>query len=292
MNTETTVIEQHAPVTATAAHPLQAVGTAIAGFDYLPRSMTEALEIARMLSESTMVPKDYIGKPGNVLVAMQFGHELGLKPLQAMQSLAVINGKPGLYGDAGKALLLSRGCRIVERDIAGIKEAGYVAECTIHRPGYPPLTRTFAKENAVTAKLWGKEGPWTNYPERQLAWRAFWFAARDAATDILRGIPAAEELRDIEIDITAIAAVERPRPQPKAADPAPVDTDTGEMHQRTAPQKNGDGDVLAPDSMKRLIERKCSDGGAAIDSMLKAHNATLDTLTVAQGNAILSSLRK
>ena len=261
-----------------------------AGFDYQPRTMMEALELARYLSESTMVPKDYIGKPGNVLVAMQFGHELGLKPLQAMQSLAVINGKPGLYGDAGKALLLARGCRIIESDIASVKAAGMVATCTIVRPGHPDVTRTFSKENAEKAKLWGKEGPWTNYPERQLAWRAFWFAARDAAPDILRGLPAAEELRDVEIDITP--QPERQRPQPKQA-PEPagnvIDADTGEVH---APATNGHGDTLAPASMKRLIETKCKDAGASIESMLKAHNATMDTLTVPQGNAILGSLRK
>lgn len=292
--------------TAVAQEPTTAVDVARvapmlpATFDYTPRSLSEAMEYAKALSESTMVPKDYIGKPGNVLVAMQFGHELGLKPLQAMQSLAVINGKPGLYGDAGKALLLSRGCRIVERDIAAIKDAGMVGECTIHRPGYPNVTRTFSQANAEKAKLWGKEGPWTSYPERQLAWRAFWFAARDAAPDILRGIPAAEELRDIEIDVTP--PPERAKPQPKNADtvkpdPKPtgnvIDHETGEVDpSHSAPQKNGNGDTLAPASMKRLIETKCGEGGASLESMLKAHNATLQTLTVAQGNAILGSLRK
>lgn len=290
---EATVSTPVAPTTITPLTPhmpAPMVPAPVTGFDYQPRTMSEALELARYLSESTMVPKDYIGKPGNVLVAMQFGHELGLKPLQAMQSLAVINGKPGLYGDAGKALLLARGCRIVERDIAAIREHGMEAECTIYRAGYPDVTRTFSQANAEKAKLWGKEGPWSNYPERQLAWRAFWFAARDAAPDILRGLPAAEEIRDIEIDITPPA--ERPRPQPKAppATGSTIDHGTGEVLQ--TPTKNGNGDVLAPASMKRLIETKCGEGGANLESMLKAHNATLDTLTVAQGNAILGSLRK
>jgi len=171
-------------------------------YDFMPKNNGEAMELARMLAESTMVPKDYLGKPGNVYVAMTMGFELGLKPVQSLQSIAVINGKPGLYGDGGKALLLKHGCTIVEMDTAAVERAGY-AQCTIGRPGRPPVTRTFSKQDAVRAKLWDKEGPWRSYPFRQMAWRAFWFAARDAAADILRGLPQAEELRDMEVDVTA-----------------------------------------------------------------------------------------
>src|SRR5580765_7091471 len=81
-------------------------------FDFMPKTLTEAMELARMLAESTMVPKDFLGRPGNVFVAMQHGAELGLKPVQALQSIAVINGRPGIYGDAGKALLIKHGCTI------------------------------------------------------------------------------------------------------------------------------------------------------------------------------------
>src|SRR6266545_729851 len=73
-------------------------------FDYMPKTFAELIDFAKIMAESTMVPKDYISKPGNIIVAVQYGAEVGLKPFAAMQSIAVINGKPGLYGDAGKAL--------------------------------------------------------------------------------------------------------------------------------------------------------------------------------------------
>jgi len=192
-------------------------------YSFMPTSLAEAIELSKYLAKSTIVPKQYIDQPANVFVAMQWGAELGMRPLQALQNIAVINGKPGLYGDAGKALLLANGCQIVEDDGETVRQQGF-ARCTIQRRGRPPVTRTFSVEDAQTAKLWGKDGPWTTYPTRQLAWRAFWFAARDAAADILRGMQGAEELADY-IDVAPSApqpprvAMPKAKAQPKAKPP-------------------------------------------------------------------------
>jgi hypothetical protein len=164
-------------------------------FDLSPQTFDQALTFSNYLAESDMVPKQYRGKPGDCLIAMQWGMEIGLKPLQALQSIAAINGKPNLYGDAGKALLLSYGCIIEEDDISIVERNGR-ARCKITRPGRPPVERTFSLENAKTAGIWNKEGPWRMYPWRQMAWRAFWFAARDAAADLLRGMGGFEEAID------------------------------------------------------------------------------------------------
>ncbi len=165
-------------------------------FSIIPNNLGEALQLAEMMAESELVPKNYRRRPQDVIVAMQMGGELGLSPMAAIQNIGVINGKPGLYGDVGKALLLANGCIIEEDDIEVIKASGR-ARCKITRRGRPPVERTFSVENAKTAALWNKEGPWRNYPERQMAWRAFWFAARDAAADLLKGMGGAEELADI-----------------------------------------------------------------------------------------------
>lgn len=167
------------------------------GFDLSPRNLTEAMEFAKLMSDSELVPKQFQKKPGDILIAVQMGAEVGMKAMASLQNIGVINGKPGIYGDAGKAILLSAGCIIEESDIEEIKKTG-VARCRVTRNGRPPVERTFSIENARTAGLWGKQGPWTTYPERQMAWRAFWFAARDAAADLLKGLGGAEELSDIE----------------------------------------------------------------------------------------------
>lgn len=173
-------------------------------FSLAPQNLTEAMKFAEMMSSSELVPKNFRGKPGDVLIAVEMGREVGLSPMAAIQNIGVINGKPGLYGDAGKAILLAGGCIIEEDDIEIIKKTGR-ARCKVTRKGRPPVERTYSLDNAKTAGLWNKEGPWRTNPERQMAWRAFWFAARDAAADLLKGIGGAEELVDytpIERDIT------------------------------------------------------------------------------------------
>jgi len=74
----------------------------------VPTNFDEAFRMAAAFAGSGMVPKAYEGKPEAVFVAMQMGAELGIPPLQAVQNIAVINGKPGVYGDMGKALLLAK----------------------------------------------------------------------------------------------------------------------------------------------------------------------------------------
>ncbi len=183
-------------------------------FDLSPQSFEQALTFANYLAESEMVPKQYRGRAGDCLIAMQWGMEIGLKPLQALQSIAAVNGKPSIYGDAGKAMLLAAGCEIEEDDAAIIRSTG-VARCKITRPGRRPVERTFSIDDAKTAQLWGKAGPWTTSPYRQMAWRAFWFAARDAAADLLRGMGGAEEAADYSHAKDMGTADEvKPTPQP------------------------------------------------------------------------------
>jgi hypothetical protein len=175
-------------------------------FDFQPKSLDEALRLAEVMSKSTIVPKDYVDKPGNVLVAIQWGMELGLKPLAAMQNIAVINGRPSLWGDAVIALV--RASPLCE----GIREefdtAQMIATCIVKRRGEPETSRSFSLQDATKANLIGKD-IWKAYPKRMLQMRARAFALRDVFPDVLRGMPIAEEVMDYqpqERDITPPAA--------------------------------------------------------------------------------------
>jgi len=223
-------------------------------FDLSPRNFEQALTLSDYLAASDMVPKQYRGKPGDCLIAMQWGMEIGLKPLQALQSIAPINGKPNLYGDAGKALLLSHGC-IIDEDDAAVVKTNSRARCKIVRPGRPPVERTFSIDDAKTAGLWGKEGPWKAYPYRQMAWRAFWFAARDAAADLLRGMGGFEEGVDHPAEVHMGPADEVPAPKaPPPALPAclqeDLDRDLPKMQKIIDSGKKTAGDLLATMSTK------------------------------------------
>ena len=164
-----------------------------------PTSLTEAKEFAETLSKSGMVPEAYQGKPHNTLVAIQWGYELGLAPMQALQNIAVINGKPSIWGDSMLALVKAH------KAFRGIYE--YIEEdtavCEVRREmanGEIENTRaTFSIEEAKRAGLLGKRGPWQTYPNRMLKLRARGFALRDAFPDAIKGLITAEEAKDYPV---------------------------------------------------------------------------------------------
>ncbi|PPU46805.1 hypothetical protein XarbCFBP7697_14225 [Xanthomonas arboricola] len=170
-------------------------------FDLSPQTFEQALTFADYLAESDLVPKDFKGKPANCLIAMQWGAELGLKPLQALQNIAVINGRAALWGDAVLALVRnSPVCEFVEE-----WDANDTAHCKVKRKGEKEALVTFSMEDAKKAGLVGKQGPWTQYPKRMRQMRARAFALRDVFTDVLRGMAIAEEIMDIP-QASAVAA--------------------------------------------------------------------------------------
>ena len=164
-----------------------------------PKSMGEAIEFSKMISSSGMVPAAYKGKPQDILVAIQWGYEVGLQPMQAFQNIAVINGKPSIYGDAAIALVKADPrCRGVKETIEGEGEK-MVARCVVRRAYGDEIEETeatFSVDDAKRAKLWGKQGPWSQYPKRMLAMRARGFAIRDAFPDAMKGMITAEEAQD------------------------------------------------------------------------------------------------
>lgn len=154
--------------------------------------------IANMMSKSSMVPKGYIDKPQDILIAMEYGRALHLGPLQAVQNIAVINGKPVLYGDAILAVCSGHPDfeNILEEPILGKDDAIEGYRCTVSRKGRSDVTQVFTIEQAKKAGLWGKPGPWSTYPARLLQMRARAFALRDSFADALGGVRVVEEVQD------------------------------------------------------------------------------------------------
>jgi hypothetical protein len=184
-------------------------------FDLSPQTFDQAMKFSQMLADSELVPKDFRGKPGNCLIAMQWGSELGLKPLQALSNIAVVNGRAALWGDAVIALVRSSPlCEYVQES-----DDGYTATCRAKRRGEPEQVVTFSMDDAKQAGLAGKQGPWTQYPKRMRQMRARAFALRDVFPDVLRGMPVAEEVQDMpterhmgEVEQVQRAAPATPQP--------------------------------------------------------------------------------
>lgn len=172
-------------------------------FSLMPESFGEAKQIAELIAGSDFAPKDYRGKPDNVIIALQMGADLGLKPMQALQNIAIINGRPSIYGDAALALVMPALERFVEYFEGEEGTDGFTAVCVAKRKGWPDETRReFSIADAKAAKLWGKLGrdgqdtPWITYPKRMLQWRARGFTLRDVGSDLLLGLVLVEEAGD------------------------------------------------------------------------------------------------
>lgn len=160
-----------------------------------PRNLPEAMQLAEMIALSGMTPKAYGDSPAKVLVGIMAGAEVGLAPFQALQSIAVINGNPAIWGDGALALVLGSGLLADMRE----DDDGQTATCTMVRKGRETaIVRTFSMEDAKKAGLAGKVGPWTQYPKRMRQMRARLFAIRDGFADVLKGLSIAEEVQDYD----------------------------------------------------------------------------------------------
>jgi hypothetical protein len=162
----------------------------------IPQSLDEAFRVSQAIAASGLAPRG-IDKAEQIMVAIMAGAELGLAPFQSLQSFAVVNGRPTLWGDGLIAVVRARGVRVKEW-LEGEGD-GMVANCLAIRPDTgEEVERTFSVTDAKKAGLWGKTGPWQQYPKRMLQMRARALALRDGCADMLRGIQVREEVEDYQ----------------------------------------------------------------------------------------------
>lgn len=186
--------------------------------ELMPVAMNDKLALADTLAKSGLVPSALKTKE-QVFVSLQWGHELGLSPMVAVNNIAVINGKPTLGADIQYALVRAHS------EYAGIKwlrQDAEVAECEVSRNN-GKFTETFRgyfdMKMAAAAGLNGKDN-WKKYPARMLKHRAQSFALRDAFPDVLAGVYTPEEMTEVEPrNITAEATA---KVEPVKKDPVQV----------------------------------------------------------------------
>lgn len=161
----------------------------------VPQSLSDVKTFADIITRSSLCPDQYRNKPQDVFVAILMGLDLGLSPMQAVQNIAVINGRPCLWGDAMLAVCKSAPTWEFMQETQTGEGDRLTAVCRVKRRGEPEVVSTFSMSDAKAAGLTGK-GPWRSYPKRMLQMRARGFALRDAFPDVLRGIAPAEEIAD------------------------------------------------------------------------------------------------
>lgn len=223
-------------------------------------------------------------------MAIMQGLECGVPPMQAVQSIAVINGKCVMYGDLLTALLWANGFDI-EQTISGSGDQR-TATCTITRPNGKKITRTFSVAEARKARLWderqtirkqwdGKweekpnDSPWFRFPDRMLGWRALGMCQKDGASDVTKGLLIREdEEADLPMrDITPASEVVADLPDIPDEAPQITTDDTADArndirnainiemleHLRQV-YADADWEVLAPDYDAKLEELQAVQG--------------------------------
>lgn len=162
-----------------------------------PQSFDEAWKVSDLLANSSFVPSTFKGKPQDVMAAIALGKELGFPTMQSLQNIAVINGRPTIWGDLFRALILSRP-DLLKFDET-FHEETQTANCHIRRRMKNGIEMSFygsfSVEDARNAGLLGKDN-YKKHLKRMLKHRALGFCGRDAYADALKGIGLAEEQQD------------------------------------------------------------------------------------------------
>lgn len=197
----------------------------------VPVDFDGAWRIANIVFKARMAPKGF-NSAEMCMVAILHGLEVGLTPMNALQSIAVINGRPTIWGDGALGLIEASGL-LEDKDehFEGDGEA-FKAVCILKRKGRgKPVRIEFTWAMAKKAGLLSKEGPWQAYPQRMFQMRARSWAMRDGFSDVLKGLHIREEVEDY-VEAPSIAPSDSPvdpsePPLPPSAqiakaEPAPI----------------------------------------------------------------------
>jgi hypothetical protein len=223
----------------------------------VPRSIEEIWRVSKMVVVGGLAPQSLVGygdkaKTGDdavsaVSIAIMFGAELGLPPMAALRSMAVINGRPALYGDGLVSVVRRSGrAEYIRMGFDASKNAGY---CEARRIDTGEELRVeFSEADARQAGLWsdqakvkrnGRNGSyetdndssWYRHPKRMMQWRATGFCLRNLFADVLAGVLTDDEAREAsgqyadfeEVDTAAnaVAAPSGPPSPPPAPEPEP-----------------------------------------------------------------------
>lgn len=174
--------------------PINCFGT-LAGFEAGQR-------IANMFSQSNLVPSNFKGDIGGCLIALNMANRMGADPLQVMQSLYIVHGKPSF----SSAFLIACFNRCGRYSTLRYRMEGEKGTDQWSCTAYTTELATGELIEGVTVSIgmakaegwYGKSGSkWQTIPELMLRYRAATFLIRSVAPEIALGFQTTEEVIDI-----------------------------------------------------------------------------------------------
>ena len=165
------------------------------------KQFDQLFRVANMLSQTSIIPATYQGKPYDCFVALEMATRMGVSPLVVMQNMYVVKGKPAWAGQACTMFINSCG------KFAGVKHVYTGEKGTDSRGCYVTATRISdgVQVNGVEVTIamakaegWTSNTKWRNMPELMLAYRASAFFARVHCPEALMGVQLVDEIYDTE----------------------------------------------------------------------------------------------
>ena len=126
------------------------------------------------------------------------GATVGLGAIAAVQSIAVIDGMPTIWGDGALSIVERSGLlESMLEEYRSDSEEGLAAICTMRRRRHADADHESVLDGDSRAGASDPQGgPWQSYPQRMLKMRARSWTIRDGAADVLRGLHIREEVDD------------------------------------------------------------------------------------------------
>lgn len=159
-------------------------------------TLAEKVQYAEQLAQADMLPDAYRRKPGNVLVAVEYGDMLGVHPLTAVSHINVIKGKPTQSAELMRASVRRAGHKF--REITSTDTECEVQIVRADDPEFPFNTR-FDMDDARRAELLSNPS-WKKFPKAMLQARATSACVRMACPEVLMGISYVPEELGADVD--------------------------------------------------------------------------------------------
>lgn len=202
---------------------------------------TRAFELvqrqAKMLSSSTLVPKDFAGNVANCAIAINIAKRTRLDCLMVAQNLAIIHGRPSWSATALIGMINSCGRYSPLRFVFDDEDApsSCYAVATDKQSGQElkgeKITLEMAKKEGWSTKNGSK---WLTMPGQMLRYRAASFWSRAYASDLSLGFYTQDEVRDFAEpprNVTPISPITgnkkiEPEPEPE---PEVIEVETADV---------------------------------------------------------------
>lgn len=163
--------------------------------------LSEMLKDAEIYIKSGLLPT-HIKTPEAAVIIMQYGNELNIGPMQALNNIYVVGGKPALSGNLMSALIRKGGVAWQTiQDFEPIKNdtgtvVNYITTIKFLRDNVEEIV-SYSWEEAKRAGLTTRD-TWQKYPRNMLYWRCFSTGARRIASDFCMGMYLASEIAETE----------------------------------------------------------------------------------------------